>query len=105
MAEASHTYVLKGKVWLYPGESANWHFFTVPKKESTELTETYKGLRRGWGSLPVVVTIGVTTWETSIFSDSASRTYILPLKALVRKKEGLYEGDTCTVKLSINTRK
>lgn len=91
------TYEVKGKVWLYPGESANWHFFTIPKKESSELKEAYKGLTKGWGSLPVEVTIGRTTWKTSIFPDSKSGTFILPIKAMVRKKEEVYEGDACTV--------
>jgi len=91
------TYKVSGKVWLYPGESANWHFFTIPKKESSEIKGTYKGLTKGWGSLPVEVTIGKTTWKTSIFPDSKSGTFILPIKALVRKKEEVYEGDSCTV--------
>jgi hypothetical protein len=94
-------YQISGKIWLYPGESANWHFFTIPKKESGEIKTAYTGLTRGWGSLPVSVTIGKTNWETSIFPDSKSGTYILPLKAVVRKKEHLYEGDTCTVSIEI----
>jgi len=90
-------YGVQGKVWLYPGESGNWHFFTIPKKESSELNALYKGLTKGWGSLPVEVTIGKTTWKTSIFPDRKSGTYLLPLKAAVRKKEELFEGDICTV--------
>ncbi len=97
----TQTYKVSGKVWLYPGESASWHFFTIPKKESSELKETYKGLRKGWGSLPVEVAIGKVTWQTSIFPDSKSGTYILPLKAKVRKEAGIYEGDTCTVMLRV----
>ncbi len=93
----ARSFTFKGKIWLYPGESANWHFCTVPKKQSSELKELYKGLTKGWGSLPVEVTIGKTTWNTSIFPDSKSGTYILPLKAQIRKKEGLYEGDACTI--------
>lgn len=33
--------------------------------------------------------IGGTTWETAIWFDKKHMTYILPLKAAVRKKEGL----------------
>jgi hypothetical protein len=96
------TYTISGKVWLYPGESANWHFFTIPRKESSELKEVYRGLTKGWGSLPVEVTIGKTTWTTSIFPDSKSGTFILPIKAMVRKKEEVYEGDVCTVSFRVN---
>jgi hypothetical protein len=97
----SKTYRVTGKIWLYPGVSASWHFFTVPKKESTEIKETFAGLTKGWGSLPISVTIGKTTWATSIFPDTKSGTYILPLKVLVRRKETLFEGDMCTVRFSI----
>lgn len=81
------------KVWLYPGESGNWHFITVPKKESAEIKKQFGSLARGWGSLPVSVTIGKTSWATSIFSDRASGCYMLPLKANVRAKEGIYADD------------
>lgn len=94
-------YTLSGKIWLYPGESANWHFFTIPKQESRELTEMYAGLTKGWGSLPVEVSIGKTTWKTSIFPESKSGTFMLPIKALVRKREEVYEGDSCTVLLRV----
>lgn len=95
------TYKISGKIWLYPGESANWHFFTVPKSESAELKEIYKGLTKGWGSLPVEVKLGKTIWKTSIFPDSKSGTFILPVKAQVRKKEGIYDGDTCVVSIKV----
>ncbi len=75
---------LQANVWLYPGETGNWHFVTVPKKESAQITEQFKSMKKGWGSLPVEVKIGKTTWTTSIFPDSTSRTYLLPLKAEVR---------------------
>jgi hypothetical protein len=61
----------------------------------------YKGLTKGWGSLPVEVTIGKTTWKTSIFPDSKSGTFILPIKAVVRKKEEVYEGDARTIVFSV----
>lgn len=96
-AKKSKEYNVTGKLWLYPGELANWHFFTIPKKESSELKDVYTGHTKGWGSLPVVVTLGETTWKTSIFPDNKSGTFLLPVKVLVRKKEELMEGDMCTV--------
>jgi hypothetical protein len=93
-------YNLKGKVWLYPDKnhtSANaaamkgaWYFLTLPKKQSKEIKEKFSGpFRRGWGSVPVLVTIGNTTWKTSIFPDAIADAYLLPVKAEVRKKEGI----------------
>jgi hypothetical protein len=94
-------YRVTAKVWLYPGESANWHFITIPKPTSKEMKETHGAHARGWGSLPVSVTMGETTWTTSIFPDAQSGTYLLPLKAQVRRKEGLFEGDTVTLTCTI----
>ncbi len=91
----------QAKIWLYPGETASWHFVTLPKELGTTLKQTYAKNRRGFGSLPVSVTIGKTTWQTSIFPDSHSGSYLLPLKASVRKKEELLIGDTITLSLAV----
>jgi len=93
-------YVLKSQVWLYPG-MAGWHFLTVPKKQSDDIKKDFNAKKRGWGSLPVMVTIGKTSWKTSIFPDTRAGAYLLPLKALVRKKEGIFSGDVVTFSLEI----
>ena len=97
---AARSYPVKGKVWLYPGDAA-WHFVHVDKKTS----DTIKQLRgrnvRGFGSIPVRVTIGKTSWDTSIFPDKQSGTYLLPLKASVRRAEEVSAGDTITFTLAI----
>jgi hypothetical protein len=80
---------------VYPG-NGGWRFLPIPQKEAAEIKEVFAKKSRGWGSLPVIVTIGTTTWETSIFPDKKSRTYLLPLKAQVRKKESLFDDDTVT---------
>ena len=97
----SKTYQVKAKIWLYPGENASWHFVSIPKKESSDIKKEFEGYTRGWGSLRVSVTIGKTTWNTSVFPDSKSGTYILPLKADIRKKEGLFLDDVVKVVLTI----
>ena len=80
---------------------AAWHFLTVPKRDS-ELIKSRHGMKsRGWGSLPVSVTIGKTTWHTSIFPDKKSGTYLLPLKAAVRRAEGIDDGDTVEYSIRI----
>lgn len=86
------SYKFKSDVWLYPGNTP-WHFVNVPKKESKEIKEAFGARARGWGSIPVSVTVGKTTWETSIFPDSQSGMYLLPLKASIRKTEGITVKD------------
>lgn len=94
-------YKLQSEVWLYPTESAAWHFVSVPKKESEKIKKEFGAVARGWGSLPVSVTVGKTTWKTSIFPEKKSGEYILPLKAHVREKEGIRNGGKIAFVLEI----
>ena len=80
---------------------AGWAFIALPKKESAEIKARFAKKQRGWGSLPVSVTIGKTKWKTSIFPDRKAGVYLLPLKAKVRKKEEIIAGDAVTVFLDI----
>lgn len=91
---------LTSNVVLYPG-MAGWHFIAVPKATSAVIKKECGGMQRGWGSLPVTVTLGGTAWKTSIFPDKKSGTYLLPLKAAVRKKEGIYAGDSVTFSIDV----
>lgn len=86
-------YKEKAKVWIWPGESANWHFVYVDKKHSDEIKAGQKGLRRGFGAVKVRVTLGETTWDTSIFPSKKDETYLLPLKAQVRRAENVRDGE------------
>lgn len=97
------SYTFKAKLWLYPGESANWHFITVPKELAVVIKKKYGALAKGFGSLPVNVTIGKSEWKTSIFPDSRAGTYFLPIKAKIRKQEDLYVDDVASVSFAIST--
>jgi hypothetical protein len=79
----------------YPGV-AGWRFLLLPKKHGQEIKEKYGRHARGWGSLPVSATIGKTTWDTSIFPDKRSGSYLLPLKAKVRKAEKISDDSKVT---------
>jgi hypothetical protein len=91
---------IKSKVWLYSGVSA-WHFITIPKKESENIKKIFGKSARGWGSIPVKVTLGKTSWRTSIFPDRKSGTYMLPLKSEIRKKEEILAEDNVKFILEI----
>ena len=95
-------YSVRSKVFAYPGMDG-WYFLTVDKKQSAALKEKYGKGAKGFDSLPVVATIGKTTWQTSIFPDKQSGTYLLPLKAKVRAAEGLTEGDVVSFTLAVRT--
>lgn len=86
-------YKMKETMFIYPGETANWHFIPITKNVGQEIKEKYGQNHRGFGSLPVLVTIGKTTWTTSIFPNKSSGSYILPIKAKVRSLEAIEAGE------------
>jgi hypothetical protein len=94
-------YTFAAPVWLYPGKGG-WHFVTIPHDVSDDIETLFEGWSRGWGSFPATVTIGATRWQTSIFPDKASATYLLPLKSQVRKSARITEGDTVSVLLELD---
>lgn len=94
-------YTVHSKVWLYPGDTAAWHFVNVDKRQSAELREKFGKKKRGFGSIPVTAIIGKTRWQTSIFPDKRSETYLLPLKARVRRAEGIDAGDEISFILAV----
>lgn len=95
-------YTFHEEVWLYPGETASWHFISLPKELAESIRAKHGSTAKGWGSLPVEATIGKTAWKTSIFPDKKEGTYLLPVKADVRKREGISAGDMVQVALSVN---
>lgn len=92
-------YKFKAKLWVYPGDKAAWRFITVPKDASAEIKKKIK-LKNGFGSIRVKANIGKTSWDTSIFPDSKSGTYLLPVKASVRRAEGLEDGDVVEARIT-----
>lgn len=96
----SNTYTITSELFPYPG-MASWHFVAIPKKESALIKESFEKQAKGWGSIPVQVCIGTTQWQTSLFPDKKSGTYILPVKASVRKQEEVYDGDIISLTITI----
>ncbi len=91
-------YTLRAKVWQVDGQGG-WHFVTLPAALAARIRRIHGRERRGWGSLRVSVTVGRTRWSTSIFPDAKSKSYVLPLKAEVRRREGLNAGQVIRVML------
>jgi hypothetical protein len=93
------TFKLKAALWLWQGKGA-WHFITIPKDLTDKIKSFDSGPRRGFGSVKVEVTIGETSWKTSIFPTKEG-TFCLPIKAAVRKKENLSLGDEAQLTIQI----
>lgn len=93
-------------IWTSPEAPASWHFLTIDGEAAEAIRATALmrrlegGQRRGWGSIRVSATIGETSWQTSMFPSKESGGYLLPVKAAVRKAEGLTAGDEIAVRLA-----
>ena len=59
------------------------------------------GKRRGFGSVKVTVTLGESTWQTSLFPNKDG-SWFLPVKKPVRVAEGLVEGEEVAVELELH---
>lgn len=79
---------------------AGWHFASVPKAESASIRQQIQ-VKAGFGSIPVTLQVGKQIWDTSIFPDNKAGQYLIPLKAVVRKKEGIDADDTIQIRMSI----
>lgn len=93
-------YKFRSKLWAYPGMAA-WRFLSLPAKDSQKIKTLFGDLAKGWGSLPVKVTVNKTEWKTSIFPDKKRQCYLLPLKREVRKKEQIEDKNTVNFKIRI----
>ncbi|WP_432199847.1 DUF1905 domain-containing protein [Erythrobacter sp. W53] len=103
---------------LYRWTASNgvsWHFITIDGDAGEEMSATEAmrrlelGRKHGFRSLKVEATIGETTWQTSCFPNTSNDTspggdsdgWLLPIKAQVRKAEGIAEGDAAHVELEL----
>ena len=97
-----------GSMWLWRGQAKDgtptktaWHFVTIDGVVAEGIRMAAPGRTAAWGSVYVRVTIGATSWQTSLFPSKNVGGYLLPIKASVRKAEKLVEGDVVTVSLTL----
>ena len=86
------------ELWLHDGEGG-WHFVTLPADLADDIRERSTG--RGFGSVRVSAVVGETRWETSLFPETRTGSYVLPVKQQVRRANDLAAGDTVTVRLTV----
>jgi hypothetical protein len=81
-------YEFSGKSWQHPSPGG-WYFVSLPKEMSQEIRNMLRSEEEGWGRLKAEAKIGKTEWKTAIWFDSKKDTYLLPLKAEIRRKENI----------------
>ncbi len=105
----TETHTFRATLWLWSTDKApaSWHFLTI-EGEAAEAIHALAlmrrlefGKKRGWGAMKVSATIGDTKWQTSIFPEKDNGGWLLPVKAAVRKAEGLVLGDEVNVSVEV----
>lgn len=86
-------------IWRWRGDSATWFFLTVPDDVSDDIEAQSPSV--GFGSVRVEVTIGRTTWRTSVFPSKEQAAYVLPVKKAVRSAEDLDDDSAVEVHLAL----
>ena len=93
-------YAFEAEVWEWSSKTS-WFFVSLPEDEADEIEERFGRRAAGFGSIRVEVTIGSSTWRTSLFPSNEEKTYVLPLKKAVRTAEGLVPGSVAAVELVV----
>ena len=88
-----------GEVWWWRGPAPH-HFVRVPDEDAAQIEEVAAAVTYGWGMIPVSVRLGGSTWSTSLWPKDGG--YIVPLKAAVRRREGVAVGDRVAIALVID---
>jgi hypothetical protein len=81
---------------------APFYWLALPANACDYVRAEAKQATYGWGAIPVRVRIGRTEWETSLLPRDGG--YVLPVKTQVRKREGVADGDTVAVAMSVAPR-
>lgn len=90
-------FTIEGKVWRYQGESP-WHFVYVPEKLSRQIRDMKRAGKNGL--VRIKATVGKTGWTTSLFP-TKDGPYLIAIKADVRHKEGISDGDKVKITCSL----
>lgn len=78
----------------FHSEKGTWFYLTVDKETSEQIRFLTSHKRKaGFGSHKVKARIGESVWTSSIFPNKSEKTFILLVKASIRKTENITKGD------------
>lgn len=97
--------VLETELWRWtpePPAKASWYFVTITGAAADAIRARAFELRamggaRGFGSVRVRASVDGVAFDSSVFPHKESGGYLLPVKAEVRRKAGVGEGDLVEV--------
>jgi Domain of unknown function (DUF1905) len=96
------SFEFSAELWIWDARAEEaWTFISVPLEASEEIRAfSATRPRAGFGSVRVSVTVGGSSWRTSVFP-SEDGSYALPIKKAIRRAEAIETGDVVPVTLRI----
>lgn len=91
-------YEFSAETWQHTSPGG-WYFISLPLHLASEIRTALQSEEEGWGRLKAVAKTGKTEWKTAIWFDTKMNTYLLPLKAEIRKKEAITAGKKIQITL------
>ncbi len=81
-------------------EPAPFLFAPVPKSVYEDIKSQSKHLSYGWGCIPIIVQINLTSTTSSLMP--RNETYLVPIKMVLQKAENLGVNDCPLIQISID---
>lgn len=100
---SDHEIQLTAEIVRFDGPRG-WHAIFLPSDAAAEIRFFWADRASALGAITVWARLGGTEWKTSLFPDSGRETYMLPLKAAVRLREDVKEGDRVALTLRTGLR-
>lgn len=94
-------YEFEAEIWRSSG-AAGWFFVTLPVDVAKGL-RALSGPKTGFGSIRVRGSLNSTDWNTSVFPDARSGSFLLPVKAEVRRAAEVTAGDQVRIRVELAT--
>lgn len=94
-------YEFEAEIWRSSG-AGGWFFVTLPVEVAQGL-RALSGPKTGFGSIRVRGSLDNTDWNTSVFPDARSGSFLLPVKAEVRRRARVIAGDQVRIRVELAT--
>lgn len=93
-------YTFSSMVWKH-ASTGGWFFVSLPIAMSVEIRQQLKWQEEGWGRIKASAIIARSQWSTALWFDTKHQTYLLPIKAEIRKKESIEKDQPIRVQVYI----
>ena len=92
-------FTFSAPLWKWSG--GNWFFLTLPADTAADIRAFAADNVSALGTVRVVARVGETEWQTSLFPSNEHDSFLLPVKAAVRRAEKLEAGAEVAVALEV----